>query len=101
MWHDTVSRPPQAVRIDLNLAHLLVALEQCRSFKGASAQLGVSESKLRNALALLRLQLGDPLFSAREGVLHPTAKALHLAARLHPAIDAIVGALAPGLEASP
>ncbi|WP_298934004.1 LysR family transcriptional regulator [uncultured Ramlibacter sp.] len=83
------------MRPDLNLAHVLVALEECRSLKGAAGSLGVSESTVRNALAMLRLQVGDPLFTARDGVLYPTRQGADLARRLRPAIKAVAAALVP------
>ncbi|USU09718.1 LysR substrate-binding domain-containing protein [Sphingomonadaceae bacterium OTU29MARTA1] len=83
------------MRYDLNLLPIFVALMEERSVTRAAERLGMTQPALSNALARLRLMLGDQLFiRERYGIL-PTPVALALAPTIAEALsqldDAVLG----------
>jgi DNA-binding transcriptional LysR family regulator len=61
--------------LDLNLLHVLVALEDQRSVSGAALKLGRSQPAVSAALARLRRFFDDPLFLRTGNVMEPTPRA--------------------------
>ncbi len=83
------------MRYDLNLLPIFVALQEERSVTRAAERLGMTQPALSNALARLRLMLGDQLFiRERYGIL-PTPVALAIAPTIAEALsrldDAVLG----------
>ncbi|WP_230629830.1 LysR substrate-binding domain-containing protein [Sphingomonas sp. Leaf37] len=83
------------MRYDLNLLPIFVALLEERSVTRAAERLGMTQPALSNALARLRLMLGDQLFiRERYGIL-PTPVALAIAPTIAEALsrldDAVLG----------
>src|SRR6185312_8282814 len=68
-----------APRIDLNLLSVLEAVLAEGSVAKAANRLHITPSAVSNALARLRLMIGDPLVSRRGRGIVPTPRALELA----------------------
>jgi len=80
-------------KVDLNLLVVFDVILKERSIAAAAARLGLSQSATSHALARLRKLIGDELFTRDAGSVHPTARALELAAPVQQALAAIAGAL--------
>jgi DNA-binding transcriptional LysR family regulator len=62
-------------QLDLNLLHVLVALEDRRSVSGAALKLGRSQPAVSAALSKLRQFFDDPLFLRTGNMMEPTPRA--------------------------
>ncbi|MDN3563484.1 LysR family transcriptional regulator [Paeniroseomonas aquatica] len=80
--------------LDLNLLRVFDAVARERHVTRAAERLNLSQPAVSNALARLRLALGDELFLRRPGGVEPTALALTLAAPVADALDRIAEAIA-------
>ena len=65
--------------LDLNLLRVFDAVARERHVTRAAERLNLSQPAVSNALARLRVALGDELFLRRPGGVEPTAMALNLA----------------------
>ena len=81
-------------RLDLNLLRIFVAVHAHGSVTAAAAAMHLSQPAVSNALARLRKELGDELFTRQGMGLQPTAFALRLAPKLRAALGALTDALA-------
>ena len=79
--------------LDLNLLRVFDAVARERHVTRAAERLHLSQPAVSNALARLRLALGDELFLRRPGGVEPTALALSLAGPVAQALDRIADAL--------
>ncbi|SDB61653.1 LysR family transcriptional regulator [Belnapia rosea] len=79
--------------LDLNLLRVFDAVARERHVTRAAERLNLSQPAVSNALARLRLALGDELFLRRPGGVEPTALALSLAAPVAEALDRIAAAI--------
>ena len=79
--------------IDLNLLVALDALLSERSVTRAAQRVGLSQPGMSNALARLRVVLGDPLLVRDGAALVPTARAEALAGPVREALGLIRGAI--------
>jgi DNA-binding transcriptional LysR family regulator len=68
-----------ALRLDLNLLHALVALHDAGSVSQAAVRLGVSQPTVSAALARLRAHFDDPLFVRAPGGMTPTPRGAEIA----------------------
>jgi DNA-binding transcriptional LysR family regulator len=75
--------------IDMNLLRVLDVLMQERKVAPAAARLGLSQPAVSNALARLRVALGDELLTRSPQGMQPTAYALAVHATLAPSLAAI------------
>jgi DNA-binding transcriptional LysR family regulator len=75
--------------IDMKLLRVLDVLMQERKVAPAAARLGLSQPAVSNALARLRVALGDELLTRSPQGMQPTAYALALHATLAPSLAAI------------
>ncbi len=75
--------------IDMNLLRVLDVLMQERKVAPAAARLGLSQPAVSNALARLRVALGDELLTRSSQGMQPTAYALAVHATLAPSLAAI------------
>lgn len=82
-------------RLDLNLLVLFDAVMQERNVTRAAQRLFLTQSAVSNAMARLRLQLGDELFLRGAGKLRPTPRALELAPVVHGLLDELKRTLDP------
>lgn len=82
-------------RLDLNLLVLFDAVMQERNVTRAARRLFLTQSAVSNAMARLRLQLGDELFVRGAGRLRPTPRALELAPVVHGLLDELKRTLDP------
>jgi DNA-binding transcriptional LysR family regulator len=80
-------------RFDLNLLRIFVAVHTHGSVTAAAGAMHLSQPAVSNALARLRLELGDELFTRQGMSLQPTAFALRLAPKVRVALAAITDAL--------
>jgi DNA-binding transcriptional LysR family regulator len=83
--------------LNLNLLLVLDALLTERHVSRAGKRLGLSQPAVSNALAQLRVKLGDPLLVRSRGVMLPTARAQALIGPLRAAL----GTLETALSAEP
>ena len=81
-------------RLDLNLLRIFVAVHTHGSVTGAASAMHLSQPAVSNALARLRKDLGDELFTRQGMGLQPTAFALRLAPKVRAALAALTDALA-------
>jgi DNA-binding transcriptional LysR family regulator len=79
--------------IDMNLLRVLDVLMQERKVAPAAARLGLSQPAVSNALARLRMALGDELLTRSPQGMQPTAYALAVHATLAPSLAAIDASL--------
>lgn len=79
--------------IDMNLLRVLDVLMQERKVAPAAARLGLSQPAVSNALARLRVALGDELLTRSSQGMQPTAFALAVHATLAPSLAAIDASL--------
>jgi DNA-binding transcriptional LysR family regulator len=80
--------------LDLNLLRVFDAVHATQSVTGAAERLSMRQPAVSEALAKLRLALGDELFVRAAGAMQPTAKAMRLA----PGIAAALAGLADTLQ---
>ncbi|WP_439587143.1 LysR family transcriptional regulator [Hydrogenophaga sp.] len=64
--------------LDLNTLRVFIAVHDLRSVSAAGVELDLSQSGVSTALARLRLQLQDPLFTKTANGMEPTARAREL-----------------------
>lgn len=81
-------------KIDLNLLAVFEAIYKTRSITHAAAQLGMTQPTVSNALARLRVQLGDQLFTRLDRGVAPTTFAENI---IHPVRHAL-SVLRTGLQ---
>ena len=81
-------------RLDLNLLRIFVAVHTHGSVTAAASAMHLSQPAVSNALARLRKELGDELFTRQGMGLQPTAFALRLAPKVRAALAALTDALA-------
>lgn len=79
--------------IDMNLLRVLDVLMQERKVAPAAARLGLSQPAVSNALARLRVALGDELLTRSSQGMQPTTFALAVHATLAPSLAAIDASL--------
>lgn len=79
--------------LDLNLLRVFDAVARERHVTRAAERLHLSQPAVSNALARLRVALGDELFLRRPGGVEPTALALSLAQPIADALDRLGEAL--------
>lgn len=84
-------KPPRD--IDLRLLESLVALVAERSVSRAAERMGISQPRMSNVLARLRLIFADPLLVRTRGEMAPTERALHVAASVRAGLSQIDAAL--------
>lgn len=80
-------------RLDLNLLRIFVAVHTHGSVTAAATAMHLSQPAVSNALARLRKELGDELFTRQGMGLQPTAFALRLAPKMRAALAALNDAL--------
>lgn len=71
------------MELDLNLLHVLVAIDQQRSVSAAALALGRSQPSVSVALRKLRDYFEDPLFIRTGNVMQPTPRAANLIKSAH------------------
>lgn len=81
-------------KLDLNLLRVFDAVARERHVTRAAQRLNLSQSAVSNALARLRVTLGDELFLRRPGGVEPTALALSLAGPVTEMLDRLRETLA-------
>src|SRR5580704_16715830 len=87
--------------IDLNLLVAFEALMQERHVTIAARRVGLAQPSMSNALARLRVLLGDRLFIRNGKQMQPTAKAIALALPISAALEQIRRTLDPDPEFDP
>jgi len=80
-------------QLDLNLLRVFDAVARERHVTRAAQRLNLSQPAVSNALARLRLALGDELFLRRPGGVEPTALAMALAVPVADALDRLAETL--------
>ena len=80
--------------LDLNLLRVFDAVARERHVTRAAQRLNLSQPAVSNALARLRLALGDELFLRRPGGVEPTERALSLAPAVAEMLDRLRESLA-------
>ena len=80
--------------LDLNLLRVFDAVARERHVTRAAERLHLPQPAVSNALARLRVALGDELFLRRPGGVEPTALALNLAGPIAEALDRLAETLA-------
>jgi DNA-binding transcriptional LysR family regulator len=80
-------------QLDLNLLRVFDAVARERHVTRAAQRLHLSQPAVSNALARLRVALGDELFLRKPGGVEPTALALSLAGPVAEALDRIAETL--------
>jgi DNA-binding transcriptional LysR family regulator len=80
-------------RIDLNLFRVFDVVYRERNLSRAAAVLYLSQSAVSHALARLREQIGDPLFTRQGRGVAPTPLARQLAPAIRDALSSLQGAL--------
>jgi molybdate transport repressor ModE-like protein len=80
--------------LDLTQIRLLAELAKLGSVSAAARRIGLSQSAASHALAKLRQQLGDPLFSRTRDGLKPTAYGERLGEAASEAVDLLAEGLA-------
>lgn len=81
--------------LDLNLLRVFAALMAEGHVTRAAGRLALSQPAVSNALARLRLALGDPLFDKAPGGVRPTPRARELWQQIQPHFDAMRQAISP------
>ncbi|MDB5963742.1 MAG: Transcriptional regulator, LysR family [Polaromonas sp.] len=87
--------------LDLNLLPIFLALMECGSVQAAAAHLGVSQSKVRNAMTSLRLHYSDRLLVFRGGSMEATPFATGLDCEVRKAFMQLTPHLAGARPAVP
>jgi DNA-binding transcriptional LysR family regulator len=87
--------------IDLNLLVVFDALYQTRNVTAAGKRLNRAQPSVSNALARLRVLLGDPLFARSGGAMVPTPRAHQLMPQIRQVLEQIQQALAPPAHFDP
>jgi DNA-binding transcriptional LysR family regulator len=87
--------------VDLNLLVVLDALFEEQSVTRAAKRVGLSQPALSNALARLRVRLGDPLFVRTSTGMVPTPRAAELVPEVRAALRRIEQALADSAPFQP
>ena len=82
-------------RLDLNLLRVFAVLMEERSVSRAAPRLGLTQASASNALARLRLALGDRVLERQGNAMVPTRRALDL----WPEVDRALAALRAAVEA--
>lgn len=77
--------------LDLNLLVAFGALMKHRSVTRAADDIRVTQSALSHAIDRLRKHYGDPLFVRAKGQMHPTPRALEIAAPIDEALRQVSG----------
>jgi DNA-binding transcriptional LysR family regulator len=80
-------------RLDLNLLRIFSAVHMHGSVTAAATAMHLSQPAVSNALARLRKELGDELFTRQGMGLQPTAFTLRLAPKVRAALAALTDAL--------
>src|SRR5437879_13705775 len=80
--------------LDYTQIRLLAELTRLRNVSAASRQIGLSQSAASHALAKLRKQLGDPLFTRTADGFLPTPYGERLGIAAREALDVLVAGLA-------
>src|SRR5690349_7606925 len=80
-------------QLDLNLFRVFDVVYRERNLRRAAAALSVTQSAVSHALARLRGQLGDPLFTRQGRGVAPTALAIELAPAIRDALGGLQRAL--------
>jgi DNA-binding transcriptional LysR family regulator len=80
--------------LDITQIRLLAELTRLCNVSAASRQIGLSQSAASHALAKLRKQLGDPLFTRTAGGFQPTPYGERLGIAAREALDVLVAGLA-------
>lgn len=83
------------MKIDLNLLRVFDVLMETRSVSRAAVRLGLTQSAVSHALARLREQVGDPLFTRSRAGLKPTGRASDMASVVQNALTQLHEAIAP------
>src|SRR5947207_1771181 len=81
-------------QLDITQIRLLAALSQSGSLSKAAQQVGVSQSAASHALAKLRRQLGDPLFTRTRSGFQPTPFGTRVSTASCEAMDLLSASLA-------
>jgi DNA-binding transcriptional LysR family regulator len=84
----------ELAKLDLNLLRVFDAVARERHVTRAAQRLNLSQPAVSNALARLRVALGDELFLRKPGGVEPTALALNLAGPIAEALDRLGETLA-------
>ena len=87
------AKPRQLDTLDLNLLRVFDVLMQERKVAAAAVRLGLSQPAVSNALARLRISLGDELLTRTPTGMQPTAFALNVHSTLAPAFATVEAAL--------
>jgi LysR family transcriptional regulator, mexEF-oprN operon transcriptional activator len=87
--------------LDLGLLAALVALVEERSTVAAAQRLNLAQSTVAGQLARLRAALGDPLLVREGRVLTPTPRAMLLAERAGPHLEALAAVIAAEVPFDP
>ncbi len=87
--------------LDLNLLRVFDAVARERHVTRAAERLHLSQPAVSNALARLRVALGDELFLRRPGGVEPTAMALNLMGPVAEALDRLAETLASSAPFEP
>jgi DNA-binding transcriptional LysR family regulator len=93
-WENAVNDDNVFRKIDLNLLLVFEAIYRTRNISHAATQLGMSQPTLSNALARLRVQLGNQLFTRLDRGVAPTNFADNI---IHPIRQAL-SVLRTGLQ---
>jgi len=95
------SAPLSIDQLDLNLFRVFDVVYRERNLRRAAAVLSLTQSAVSHALARLRAQLGDPLFTRQGRGIAPTALAVQLAPSVHESLGGLQRALAGRREFDP
>src|SRR5436190_11773432 len=88
-------------QLDITQIRLLAALSQSGSLSKAAQQVGVSQSAASHALAKLRQQLGDPLFTRTRSGFQPTPCGTRVSTASCEAMDLLSASLASNDQFDP
>lgn len=83
-------------KLDLNLLVVFEAIYAAANISHAAKQLGMSQPTVSNALARLRVLMGDPLFTAKRRGVEATVKARQMIGPVREALGIIRGQLSTG-----
>jgi DNA-binding transcriptional LysR family regulator len=87
--------------LDLTQVRLLAELSRSRSVSRAALRIGVSQSAASHALAKLRKQLGDPLFTRTRDGFQPTPFGARVGSASCEALDTLLAGLASNDQFDP
>src|ERR687887_2534154 len=88
-------------QLDITQIRLLAALSGSVSLSGAARHAGVSPSAASHALAKLRKQLGDPLFTRTRSGFQPTPFGARLGSASCEALDTLLAGLSSSDQFDP